>query len=373
MKKILFFAFFFVFLFLFNENLSTKNHIKLTNKSELVEAVVDDIIEEKKITFDNLKDKQIYQKIKLLALTGTIKGKEIILENNYFPTTKSKTYKKGERVLVSFEKNQRNKEFFYIVDYVRTDVIAFLFISFVFLSILITGKQGGYSFFGMIISFFTIFYFILPQILQGKNPLIITIIGLSITIPITFSISHGVNKKSLIATTATLLTLIISGLLTSFSIEAAKLTGFSSEEANFIQLINQGKINIKDLLLAGIIISLLGVLDDITISQSSIVFQLNKLNPKLKIIDLYQKAMEVGKDHISALINTLVLVYTGNSLPLLIILINTNQSPLYTINYEIVTQEIVKTLIASIGLILAVPITTIIASVFCKMRIFISK
>ena len=118
----------------------------------------------------------------------------------------------------------------------------------------------------------------------------------------------------------------------------------------------------KGLLLAGIIIGVLGILDDITISQSAIVFQLKKANPQLKQGELFKKAMEIGQDHISSMVNTLVLVYTGAALPLLLLFINNPHPFSEIINYEIIADEIVRTLVGSIGLVLAVPITTIIAS-----------
>ena len=131
---------------------------------------------------------------------------------------------------------------------------------------------------------------------------------------------------------------------------------------------SQGDINIKGLLLSGMIIGLLGVLDDITVAQSSVVFQLKKAQEKLTASQLYAKAMIIGKDHIASMVNTLILVYTGAALPLLILFIN-NEAPFSeVINYEPVAEEIVRTLIASIGLILAVPITTYIAVVMASKQ-----
>jgi len=156
--------------------------------------------------------------------------------------------------------------------------------------------------------------------------------------------------------------LIITGVLAGFFVESAKLTGFASEEAGFLQIARGGTINIKGLLLAGIIISTLGVLDDVTVSQSSIVNQLKETDKNLSFEKLYQRAMKVGQDHISSMVNTLVLVYTGAALPLFLLFIDNPHPFLEVINYEIVADEIVRTLVGSIGLILAVPITTFIAA-----------
>ena len=165
----------------------------------------------------------------------------------------------------------------------------------------------------------------------------------------------------------TLIALIITGILSSVFVEAARLTGFASEEAGFLRVARQ-MINIKGLLLAGIIIGVLGILDDITISQSAIVFQLKEANKKLKFNELYKRAMNVGQDHISSMVNTLVLVYAGASLPLLLLFIDNPQPFFEVINYEIIADEIVRTLVGSIGLILAVPITTLIAALVSNKK-----
>jgi len=181
-------------------------------------------------------------------------------------------------------------------------------------------------------------------------------------IPATFFLSHGFNKKTWIAIGGTLIALIITGVLADIFVEGAKLTGFASEEAGFLQAHKLGLINIKGLLLAGIIIGVLGVLDDITVSQSAIVQQLKEANSKLKAGELYKKAMSVGKDHIASMVNTLILVYTGAALPLLLLFIDNPHPFSDIINYEIIADEVVRTLVGSIGLMLAVPITTFIAA-----------
>lgn len=218
------------------------------------------------------------------------------------------------------------------------------------------------SLIGMGISFFIIFLFVLPKLLAGADPIQVAIVASLFITPLTFYFSHGLNKKTTIAVIGTIIALIITGILANTFIEAAKLTGFASEEASFLQVAKQGAINMKGILLAGIIIGMLGVLDDITISQSAIVFQLKEANQKLKFDDLYKRAMNIGQDHISSMVNTLILVYTGAALPLLLLFINNPHPFSEIINYELIADEIIRTLVGSIGLILSVPITTFIAS-----------
>ena len=175
-----------------------------------------------------------------------------------------------------------------------------MFIIFVVSAVVIAKWRGILSLVGMGISFLVIFSFILPKILSGSNPVEIAILGSLIIIPVSFFLSHGFNKKTIVAIAGTLIALIITGILANVFVEAAKLTGFASEEAGFLQVAKQGIINMKGLLLAGIIIGVLGVLDDITISQSSIVFQLKEANNRLNIDELFKRAMNVGQDHISS-------------------------------------------------------------------------
>lgn len=144
-------------------------------------------------------------------------------------------------------------------------------------------------------------------------------------------------------------------------ISLGRLTGLSSEEAGMLLVQRSGNFDMKGLLLCGIIIGALGVLDDITISQASIVNELIKGSEKPKGSVIYKQAMNVGRDHISSMVNTLVLAYAGASLPLLLIFVDNPHPFSEIINYEFLAEEIIRTLVGSIGLILAVPITTLIA------------
>jgi len=335
-------------------------------REETLEAVVEKILEEKQVKPMGSEDFQFYQKLELLVTKGSLKDKKITIENGNIPVANNLKYKVDDRVIVTFSKDFEGNDSFYITDYVRRGSLVWLFLIFVMSAVVIAKWRGILSLVGMGISFLVIFSFILPKILAGSNPVEIAILGSLIIIPVSFFLSHGFNKKTMVAIAGTLFALIITGVLANIFVEVSKLTGFASEEAGFLQVARQGTINIKGLLLAGIIIGVLGVLDDITISQSAIVFQLKEANEKLKFNELYKRAMNVGQDHISSMVNTLVLVYTGAALPLLLLFINNPHPFSEIINYEIVADEIVRTLVGSIGLILAVPITTVIASLVAE-------
>jgi len=140
------------------------------------------------------------------------------------------------------------------------------------------------------------------------------------------------------------------------------LTGMASEEAAFVLGVYGRQIDVKALLLAGILISILGVLDDITVAQAAVVEQLVEASPEWQSEALFVRAMAVGRDHIASMVNTLVLVYAGSALPLLLLLTNRSLPLGYTVSFELVTEEIVRMLVTSIGLVAAVPVTTFLAA-----------
>ncbi len=346
----------------FNKDNSPGSLVVSEYKEETLEGKVTGILEEKQVLPAGGKEQQIYQKLEVLITKGSLKGKKIIVESGELPVVGLQKYKVEDKLVLSYFRDVEGEDTFYVTDYVRRDTLVFLFLVFTAMVILVGRLQGVTSLFGMAISFLIILKFILPEISKGKDPVQTAIIGSLIIIPVTFVLSHGFNKKTVVAIFATLISIVFTGILTSIFVEVSRLTGFSSEEAGFLQAYKGDLINIKGLLLAGIIIGVFGVLDDITVSQSAIVEQLKAANPKLRPGELYSKAMAVGKDHIASMVNTLVLVYTGASLPLLILFVDSSRSFLEIINLEVVAEEVVRTLVGSIGLVLAVPITTLIAS-----------
>ncbi|MCX8008808.1 MAG: YibE/F family protein, partial [Patescibacteria group bacterium] len=353
----------FSFFFLSNSTIAQNNTVYHPQEEKL-ESVVTKILEEREVKHQNTT--RIQQIIEVLVTKGSKKGTSMIIGSNDIPLVNDRRYTIGDRLLISATKDVNNQDIFFVVDYIRRDILFVLFGIFVFLTFFIGRIHGVLSLIGMIYSFFIIFSFILPQIHAGKNPIWIAVMGSMAIIPVTFYLSHGFNKKTTLALISTLISVCITGALAAIFLELGKLSGFSSEEAGFLESIHPGKINIQGLLLAGILISVLGILDDVTVSQASIVAQLKETAPYLSHTELYRRAMNVGRDHIASVVNTLILVYTGASLPLLILFID-NPAPFSeVINYEIIAQEIIQTLVSSIGLILSVPITTALSSRFIK-------
>jgi uncharacterized membrane protein len=247
-------------------------------------------------------------------------------------------------------------------DFERRGPMLLLAAIFVAIVLLFARLRGALSLLGLAFSIAIVLLFVVPAILDGKSPLAVAVVGSLAIALITIPLAHGGGPKSLSALLGTALSLLLTAGLAVLFTELTHLTGLSSEEASFLQL-GQADLSLEGLLLAGIVIGALGVLDDVTISQASTVLALRHANPSLGFRELFGRALQVGRDHVSATVNTLVLVYVGASLPILLLFSATDLGVGEAVNFEIVAKEIVATLVGSIGLIAAVPITTSIAAV----------
>lgn len=307
------------------------------------------------------KDQDDIQKLELEITKGSIKGQTVYVKHENAPMTGPKDFEIGNKLVVVMYTNAVDEVSFFIADYVRNTTLIWLFIIFVVVLVSISRWQGFSALLGMVSSFVILFKYSLPQILSGAPPVEVAIISSLFIIPFTFYLSHGISKKTHIAVFGTLITLLITGFLANLFADLTHLTGLSSEATVYLSDAAKNNMDFRGLLLAGMIISVLGVLDDITISQASVVQELINANPKLKFKELYSRAMKVGQDHIASMVNTLVLVYAGASLPLLLLFLDYSESFFDVINFEFMAGEIIQTIVGSIGLIAAVPITTFLA------------
>jgi uncharacterized membrane protein len=369
MKKI--FSILFVFLFVFfakgGASLSFAQEIpsEFDYKEELLEGKVVAIKDEGSETVGD--ELMPFQDLEILITLGSLKDQKIDLKNSagfagggtsaisYFE------YKTGDKLRIYSSAVGDDQPNFTIQGKVKRQALYILGAIFVVIVLVVGRKWGALSLLGLLISFLFIFKLSIPLILQGKNPVVVMLGTAFLIIPTTFYISHGFNKKTHAAALATFLSLSFTAFLAIYFVDLAHLTGFSSEEAGFVDIISGGKVNILSLLLAGMIIGALGILDDITIGQSSVVQQLQKSDPKIKRWPLFAKAMKVGQDHISSMVNTLVLVYAGSALPLLLLFFDSNKTFIDVIELELVAEEIIRMLVGSIGLVIAAPLATLLA------------
>jgi uncharacterized membrane protein len=236
-------------------------------------------------------------------------------------------------------------------------VLAALFVA----CVLLAGRwQGARSLLGLAASLVVVVGFVVPAILDGGSPVGVALVGALTVMLITIPLCHGVGPKALASSLGTAASLLLIVGLASLFVEAAHLSGLASEEAAVVSAV-AGGVSVSGLLLAGMVIAALGVLDDVTVSQASTVMALRAANANLDVRQLFRRSLGVGRDHVAATVNTLVLAYAGAALPVLLVFSLAHTSVRDAVTSEIVAQEVVATLVGSIGLILAVPITTALA------------
>jgi uncharacterized membrane protein len=269
-------------------------------------------------------------------------------------------------VTISSAPDGRVEAFF--ADFVRIGPLAGLLLLFVAAILIVSRGKGVRALIGMVISLAIIGGFILPAILAGANPVLVTILGSFVLMSSTFYLIHGWTLKAHTAALATLAALALTGILAAISVDAARLTGMGSEEALFLTQFAGASVDVRGLLLASILIGALGVLDDLTINQISAVFELRQAKPDLASRSLYRRAMVIGQDHIAATVNTLVLAYVGASLPLLLLFSLFQEPIMAALNRAVIAEEILRTLVGSIGLVMAVPIATALATAVQQHR-----
>jgi uncharacterized membrane protein len=270
-------------------------------------------------------------------------------------------FRAGQRVRLAVGEQPGQPTYYNIQDLERGRALLLLVALFVGAVVAFGRWQGIRSLLGLGLSFVVIISFVVPAILHGHSPVLVAVTGAMAIMLISLYLSHGMGPKTTAAVVGTALALGLTAALAIAFVAAASLTGLASEEAlsaNYVV----GGLSLRGLLLAGIIIGGLGVLDDVTMSQASLVAELHQANPTAGFAALVTGALRVGRDHIAATVNTLFLAYAGAALPLLILFV-TGQDSLGTVaTTEVVAVEVVRALCGSVGLIAAVPLTTVLTA-----------
>jgi uncharacterized membrane protein len=203
----------------------------------------------------------------------------------------------------------------------------------------------------------------IPAILRGDDPLAVSVIGASVIAIVSILLAHGINRRSIVALSATVLTLMIAVAFSFVAVLFTQLSGSGTEEANFLQLGSLPTINLQGLLLGGMIIGILGVLDDVTTAQVAAVEEISIADSTLSPKELYVRGLRVGKEHIASLVNTLALAYAGASFPLFLLFAIEGGPPLWVVlNAEYIMEEVVRALVGGMAIVIAVPVTTILAA-----------
>lgn len=330
-------------------------------------ALVLEVEEEMVEDLDGMVEK--VQNIKLEILTGKYEG-EVVESQNYISNNMAYNVivEPGDKVTVMIDEYEDYIEVF-VADYIRDTYIYYLLAAFLLLILLIGRMKGLKAVLTLGITIFLILKVFLPGILKGMSPILLSI-GISVVVTfITILIISGFSSKSLAAIIGTISGVLVAGLIAFFVGTQIKLTGLSGEEATMLMYTPQGiEFDFKGLLFSGIILGALGAIMDIGMSISSAIEEINLANPYLSQNDLFKAGMNVGKDIMGTMTNTLILAYTGASIPLLLLFMAYETSLIKIINLDVIASEIVRSLSGSIGLILTIPLTAIIASMLIKRK-----
>jgi len=331
--------------------------ISTTERGTVLEA--DEPLEDEALLMDGR-----VQNVKLRIDSGNYKGEVIEIQNTL---SNNEVYdivvKSGQRVVLMIDEYSNGEIEVYIADFHRTNYLLYLVLVFIVLLLLIGRGKGFKAVISLAITLLSIIYILLPLMLKGVNPIPISIlISVVVTIVTIFMVS-GFNNKSYAAIIGTSVGVITAGLISYYIGNKANLTGLSAEEATMLMYIPQEVVfDFKNLLFAGIILGALGAVMDVGVSIASSIEEIHVANDKLSGKELFKKGMNVGRDVMGTMTNTLILAYAGSSIPLLLLFMAYETSFIKILNLDIIATEVVRSLSGSIGLLLTIPITAFVAS-----------
>lgn len=267
----------------------------------------------------------------------------------------------GDEIIVTRGEGPQGEVAYQFADRQRRGVLIALAILFGVAVVVLGRFRGLAALGGLIVSVVVLLQFALPAIIDGRPPVFVAIVASALIAFIALYLAHGFKPMTTVALLGTLASLALTALLAALFVWLGNFSGFASEEAFFLEAAG-GQIDLEGILLAGIVIGALGALDDMTVTQASAVWELRAANPAMPFAELYGAGLRIGRDHVASTVNTLLLAYAGAAMPLLLLFVLSNQSLGAVANSEIVAEEIVRTLVGSIGLVSAVPFTTWLAA-----------
>lgn len=305
------------------------------------------------------------QHVLVAILKGELKGQSITLQNplltSPWPEIKLKP---GDKVILNIQYSTMGIENIQIVDFGRSNLIYILIVCYACLLILIGGLRGLRAITALAVTGYILAYFLLPLLLEGKSPIIITssiLIGITL---VTMPIISGINSKTWAATFGTIIGVVTAGLIAYISGELIHLTGFLDEHAQNLMYFLEYKVDLRGLLFSGIIIGALGATMDVGMSIASAIEEIKLANPYISPFNLFRAGINVGRDILGTMTNTLILAYVGSALPMLLFLMTLENTYIGRINSEFVATEAIRALSGSIGLTLTVPVTSFLSVIF---------
>ncbi len=296
-------------------------------------------------------------------LSASEKGKNVVAElNEQLTNLQAQKIHVGDKVVLGKIQDPENTSYV-VIDRYRLTVLGILGLIFVLMGVYFGKEKGLMSLAGLGFSLFILLKFIAPNILEGKDPMLVTMVGAGLISVVSIFLSHGLKDRTLVAVVSTILVLFTAQVLALVFIRFGTFLGLGSSEALYLEQGLLKGVDLRGMLLAGIVVSTLGVLDDVTTTQAATVEEILLAKPQSSFFELFTRANSVGKEHISALINTLVLAYAGAAFPFFLLLTFSSGQPVWAmLNSEMLAEEILRTLVGSAALILAVPVTSLLAA-----------
>jgi uncharacterized membrane protein len=281
-------------------------------------------------------------------------------------------FEAGDAVVIAAADDQPIESRYSLIDRQRAWPLFALAATFALAVIALSRWRGVAALASLALSVVILIVFVLPALLDGQPPLAVAVVGGSAIMIVTLYLSHGISLRTSVSLLGTLISLSLTGLLGLLFTTAGRFTGLADDSAPYLAALGES-IDLRGLLLAGLVIGALGVLDDVTVTQTAAVWELADADPAASRRTLFSAGLRIGREHVSAAVNTLVLAYVGASLTLLLLFAGSGQGPLDTVTTELVAQEVVRALVGGLGIVAAVPVTTLIAALVVRERPRISR
>ncbi len=323
---------------------------------ETVSGTVLEVVREETKEVSGTDTTTTLQEVRVLLQEGSKKGEVVSMEVEVI------RLEVGDSVFVNRVVTVNGDEYVTFSSYERRPVLLGVFVLFVGMLLFISRWQGLRALLSLGVSIASIIFILVPALLAGYNPALTTLGIAAVIMAFALFGTHGFNPRSVISYVGTMSAVLFTCIVSYICVKEMRLTGFSDDASVYLNFATNGSLDLASLLLGGIIIGILGVLDDVAVTQASVVAQLKSANATFGFFDLYNRAIVVGRDHIGSIVNTLALAYVGVSLPLILLYAKAGSDIAAVFNQEVVAAELTRIIVGSIGLIIAVPATTAVAA-----------
>ena len=329
---------------------------------ETVKAEVLEVVAEFERSITGTGASTTVQELRIQILEGEKAGEVVRLDNDLIILSA------GDEIFVSRQVAIDGSEYYLFKDVERRFPLFLIVGLFMIFVVWLSGMQGVRAVLSLVLSIGSIIFLLIPALLAGYPPALVSLGIAGLILSVTLFLTHGFKPRVFITFLGTFGAVFVTCMIAWIWVTWMRFTGFSDDSSVYLNFATGGSLDLVGLLLGGIIIGLLGVLDDVSITQASVVQELKAANPDFGFKDLYQRALRVGRDHVGSLVNTLALAYAGTSLPMLLLYSYSETPALILLNQEVIAAEVLRIVVGSIGLVLAVPLTTAMAAWYFRNR-----